>query len=469
MGAPQKVRFSKYVRPFLIIFDLGVINLLSLYFFNFNEENLYFFNSDFLNNKHFLFLIYCSGLWLFSAFTMRYYSVFRYTSEFKILSLSIKQAIAFYLIVFSFVGIFRSISIRALDVLEYILYCFVCIALMKFLSYYILKKYRRLLHGNKRNIIVIGSNEVTNNLLDLMTSQIELGYNLLKVFKTSEEKNIGTTVNEVTKFLNLNRTDELYCSIDEFTEEEINSLIKEANKNQVKVKFITETEKLFTKRLKTEYYGYIPVLSTQESVLNLDINVFLKRAFDVIFSVIIIVFILSWLTLILLIFIKLESKGPLFYRHKRNGLNYKEFTCYKFRTLKHKSEGKEDYVTKEDPRVTKTGKILRKFSIDELPQFINVFLGDMSVVGPRPHMLAYTAKYSKIIDKYNYIYRHSVKPGLTGLAQIKGYRGEIKSDEDIINRIKYDIFYIENWTLLLDIKIIFQTIINVLKGEEKAY
>jgi putative colanic acid biosynthesis UDP-glucose lipid carrier transferase len=211
------------------------------------------------------------------------------------------------------------------------------------------------------------------------------------------------------------------------------------------------------------------VLSTQESELNQDINVFLKRTFDIIFSLFVILFILPWVSIILFFLIKIESPGPLFYRHKRNGLNYKEFTCFKFRTLKINTSIANEYVKKNDLRVTKTGRVLRKYSIDELPQFINVFKGDMSVVGPRPHMPAYTDKYSKIIERYSYIFRHSVKPGLTGLAQVKGYRGEIKSDEDIINRIKYDIFYIENWSLLLDLKVIFQTIANAIKGEEKAY
>jgi len=181
------------------------------------------------------------------------------------------------------------------------------------------------------------------------------------------------------------------------------------------------------------------------------------------------VFILSWVTIILFILIKLESKGPLFYKHKRNGINYKEFNCYKFRSLKTTKSVKGTYVKQDDERMTKTGKFLRKTSLDELPQFFNVLKGDMSVVGPRPHMLSYTEDYSKKIDKYNFIFRHNVKPGVTGLAQIKGYRGEIKSDEDIINRIKFDIFYIENWSLLLDIKIILQTIRIAIKGDEKAY
>jgi putative colanic acid biosynthesis UDP-glucose lipid carrier transferase len=221
--------------------------------------------------------------------------------------------------------------------------------------------------------------------------------------------------------------------------------------------------------LKTDYYDYLPVLSLQEVELNNEFNKFIKRSFDILFSLFVIVFILSWLSIILYILIKFDTKGPLFYKHKRNGINYNEFTCYKYRTLNITNKITRPYVKQYDERVTTIGKFLRKTSIDELPQFINVLKGDMSVVGPRPHMLSYTDEYAKVIDKYNFIFRHHVKPGITGLAQIKGYRGEIKINEDIINRIKYDIFYIENWTLFLDMKIIFITLINIIKGEDKAY
>ena len=298
-------------------------------------------------------------------------------------------------------------------------------------------------------------------MIDLVNSQTSLGYNLLSVF----EKN----VEEGLLFIRSNRVDEIYCSIDELSPQDINRFIKEASINQIGIKFLSETDNLATKKLKTDYYGYIPILSTQESELNKDINVFLKRTFDIIFSLFVIVFVLSWVSIILFFIVKIESNGPLFFKHKRNGLNYKEFNCFKFRTLKINTSLTDEYVKRNDSRVTKIGRILRMYSIDELPQFINVLRGDMSVVGPRPHMPPYTDKYSKIIDRYNYIFRHSVKPGLTGLAQVKGYRGEIKSDEDIINRIKYDIFYIENWSLILDLRIIFQTVFNIFKGDEKAY
>jgi putative colanic acid biosynthesis UDP-glucose lipid carrier transferase len=176
---------------------------------------------------------------------------------------------------------------------------------------------------------------------------------------------------------------------------------------------------------------------------------------------------LSWLTPILALLIKLESKGPIFFKQSRNGFNYKEFECYKFRSMTPNKDAHLYQATRDDQRITKIGKFIRKTSIDELPQFFNVLFGDMSVVGPRPHMVSHTNMYAKRIDKF--MVRHFVKPGITGLAQTSGFRGEVETDKDIIGRVKYDIFYIENWSLLLDIKIIFQTAMNAIRGEEKAY
>ena len=176
---------------------------------------------------------------------------------------------------------------------------------------------------------------------------------------------------------------------------------------------------------------------------------------------------LSWLTPFISLIILIESKGPIFFKQKRNGLNYAEFYCYKFRSMHLNPIADLEQVQKNDPRITKVGKFIRKTSIDELPQFFNVLLGDMSVVGPRPHMVSHTEMYAKSVDKF--MVRHFIKPGISGLAQINGFRGEVETEKDIINRVKYDIFYLENWSLLLDIKIIFITVVNAIKGEKKAY
>ena len=192
-----------------------------------------------------------------------------------------------------------------------------------------------------------------------------------------------------------------------------------------------------------------------------------KRFFDIVFSILIIVFVLSWLIPILWILIKLESKGPLFFKQKRDGLNGDQFVCFKFRSMQINPVSNLIQTTKNDYRITNIGKFIRGTSIDELPQFFNVFLGDMSVVGPRPHMKSQSKNF--ILDVDNYMRRNSVKPGITGLAQIRGYRGEIEKKSDIENRVRLDIFYIENWSFFLDVRIIIQTFLNIFKGDEKAY
>ncbi|MEY8849442.1 exopolysaccharide biosynthesis polyprenyl glycosylphosphotransferase [Psychroserpens sp. XS_ASV72] len=465
----RRGRYSWVLRPVLIVYDLFIVNIFAFYLLNFNDEDLYFFSSKTLNDKHLLFLFYSVLYWLISTYANDFYKVYRYTSLINILSLIIKQFIVFGLGVFAFEGVFRSINIEAIETLKYLLYVFASISIIKLLSYYLLKTVRLYLKGNFRNVVIIGRGDTVKDLKKMFLEKKDLGYALKGVFNNSNEEGVSGTIKESFEYLENHNIDEIYCAIDELRERELAEYVKYANHNHCNIKFVPNTKKLFTKRLQTNFYSYIPVLSIQEVALNNEINKILKRSFDIVFSLFIIIFVLSWMTVILYILVKLESKGPLIYKHKRTGINYKEFVCYKFRTLTITEEIKGTYVSKNDRRVTKVGKFLRRTSLDELPQFINVLLGDMSVVGPRPHMLSYTDEYSKKIDKYNFIFRHKVKPGITGLAQIKGYRGEVKLDKDIINRIKYDIFYIENWSLILDFKIIVQTFINLVKGDDKAY
>ena len=463
-------RYSWLIRPLLVLFDLLVINILAYYFFNFNEKDLLFFSNDFFNNKQLLYIVYSILAWFLSSSFIRFYSVYRYTLAIDIVSLLIKQFFVFLILVYAFVGLFRSVDIQASIIFKYLICVFFIISFFKLLSYYLLRAFRSRLKGNVRRVVIIGDTEGANELKKMFLQKKELGYELIARFSNNASKSITGNIEESYLFLQANNgIDEVYCAIDELTKSQVNDFVKHANIHHCNIKFIPETKKLFSKRLRTDFYNYLPVLSIQEVALNNDFNKFVKRTFDVIFSIFIIVFVLSWVSIILFVVIKLESKGPLFYRHKRNGINYKEFNCYKFRSLRTMKEVKGTYVKQNDTRLTKIGRFLRQSSIDELPQFVNVLMGDMSVVGPRPHMLSYTEDYSKKIDKYNFIFRHHVKPGITGLAQIKGYRGEIKNDEDIINRIKFDNFYIENWSLLLDLKIIIQTTINMFRGQDKAY
>ena len=274
-------------------------------------------------------------------------------------------------------------------------------------------------------------------------------------------------ISEAKKYVIANKIDEIYASINSLTNNEIDNLIHFADNNLKTIKFLPDSKNTFLRNLAVEYYGYIPIISLRTIPLDKEVNKRLKRFFDFVFSLIIIVGIMSWLTPLIALLIKLESKGPVFFKQKRNGLNYEEFSCYKFRSMQLNPIADIEQVQKNDPRITKVGKFIRKTSIDELPQFFNVLLGEMSVVGPRPHMVSHTEMYAKSIDKF--MVRHFIKPGITGLAQTNGFRGEVETETDIINRVKYDIFYLENWSLLLDIKVVLATVVNAVKGEEKAY
>ncbi|MCC1483496.1 exopolysaccharide biosynthesis polyprenyl glycosylphosphotransferase [Winogradskyella immobilis] len=464
-------RYSWVLRPALIVFDILTLNVFASHYIDFQTYDDPYWSLEFLMSKATFFIMYVSILWLISAYSIKFYNVYRYTSALNILILVIKQFFIFSVIIFAFIGFNRDIEIETMAITKYLFTTIGAITLVKFIMYYGLKKFRQYLNGNLRRILVIGNTSSAQELVGFFNKKREYGYDLLGVYSDSTKgKQLDGSVKEAITYLSENEgVDEIYCAMDELSEKQINTFVKHAELNRYNIKFIPEAKTLFDKHLKTDFYNYLPVLSIQQVVLNKPFNQLLKRVFDIILSLFVIIFLLSWLTVLLYILIKLESKGPLFYKHRRNGINYKEFECYKFRSLKVEVNNGEDYVKQNDERVTKIGRFLRRTSIDELPQFYNVLFGDMSVVGPRPHMLSYTDAYSKKVDKYNFIYRHNVKPGITGLAQTKGFRGEIKSDDDIVNRVKYDIFYIENWSLLLDLKIIGSTILLVFLGDENAY
>jgi putative colanic acid biosynthesis UDP-glucose lipid carrier transferase len=192
-----------------------------------------------------------------------------------------------------------------------------------------------------------------------------------------------------------------------------------------------------------------------------------KRAFDILFAALVTLFLLSWIVPIISLIIKLESRGPAFFKQLRTGKDGQSFYCLKFRSMTVNSSADTQQATKGDSRITRVGAFLRKTSLDELPQFINVLKGEMSVVGPRPHMLLHTEYYAKTI--HNFGERHRVLPGITGLAQVSGLRGETKIADAMVKRVKADIHYLENWSLWLDCKIILSTIKQVVVSSEEAY
>ena len=446
----KKGRFSRFLNPTIIIVDLLIIIVISI-----------------LSSAGLLLLLLLSFSWILISMFTRFYQVYRFTPEIKIFTLILIQYLFFTLSFFAIIGIFgptELINNKFLEVkytLSLSTIIVIIVAAFKFSVYYLLLRFRVVFGGNYRKTIIIGSGDETKFLSDYFNDKKEAGFKLKKIF--AGELNI----NKITNYILKEGIDEVYCCLTTVNPDMLNQIVNFAESNMKDVKFIPAYGKIYSKKLAYQNYDFIPILSLRTIHLEDPFNSFIKRCFDLLFSLIVIVLFLSWVTPLLAILIKIDSKGPIFFKQKRNGFNFQEFYCYKFRSMKINKQANTLQATKNDFRVTKLGRVLRKFSLDELPQFFNVLIGDMSVVGPRPHMIKENEKYKASIDKF--MVRHYVRPGITGLAQIKGFRGEIETDEDIINRIKQDIFYIENWSFILDIKIILITIFNIFRGEKKAY
>lgn len=261
--------------------------------------------------------------------------------------------------------------------------------------------------------------------------------------------------------------DEIYCVLPYINYKKVQKLIEFADDNLIKVKIIPDFRGFPFKAVDVSLYDFIPVLNVQEQPLEDAINIFIKRVFDIVFTLSIGLILLSWLLPLIALLIKWDSRGPVFFKQHRAGKDNKPFICYKFRTMHLHGEPDYKQASKGDPRITKIGRILRKSSLDELPQFFNVLKGEMSVIGPRPHPLKLNDLYRPEIRKF--LQRQSVKPGITGLAQAKGFRGETSTVQMMKNRVKLDRFYVENWSLIFDLKILVLTVTHLFKGNDNAY
>lgn len=451
----MKKRYSKFIRPLKFLIDILIINSI-IYFIN---------DEDFLNVS---FLSYITLFWIVSSYLLGFYKVYRYTNIYAIFSLLFKQFSVFVLGYFAYFGLFRE-GVVVNNQLLILLLITISITVAKFLWKYLLSKYRAL-GKNFRTTIVIGYDDSAKRIIKVFLSKSNLGYKFLGYFSNKSYKNdkyLGKLDN-IKTYVNTNEVDEIYASVASLSKSQIRELNKFSIEKGINLKLIPETSEFYAKNQMLEFYdGTIAIINIEKLPFEFAENFYVKRIFDIFFSIFIIIFLMSWLTPILWIIVKLESKGPLIFKQVREGLNGDKFTCYKFRSMKINKLSDKVHAVRNDSRITKIGAFMRRTSIDELPQFYNVLLGNMSVVGPRPHLESLSLEYQKDVE--DYLKRHIVKPGITGLAQISGFRGEIRKKSDIKNRIKLDIFYIENWSFFLDLKIIINTIINVFEGDENAY
>ena len=334
-----------------------------------------------------------------------------------------------------------------------------------------LKLYRRKGYNFKR-VVIVGAGKNGMELYQVMKDDLSYGFNIFGFFddnialKDALPNYLGNT-NEVEDYVLKHDIDEIYCTLPGTNDGKIVRLLNFAEKHMVRFYIVPEFYRDVKKSMVMEVMESIPLLTIRREPLQSMYNRCLKRAFDLLFSSVVLLTIYPILYVILGILIKLSSPGPILFKQKRTGLYGRDFECFKFRTMRVNAEADTVQAVKDDPRKTRIGNFLRKSNLDEFPQFVNVFLGDMSVVGPRPHMLKHTEQYSALIDKY--MVRHLVKPGVTGWAQVTGYRGKTKTLEQMEGRVKRDVWYIENWTFFLDLKIIVVTVLNMFKGEKNAY
>lgn len=464
----SKLRISRYFTPILFVSDLIVLNtayILSIFIKYGSIDNLW--ASEIKS-----FVLISNLIWIALAIYHKANKLDRVEPIFKSLNrifvILIWHAVSVgvLLIIFKFesISIFRIVYFFVLFFFGIILYRYAFLKMLKFIR---IKGY------NFRKVVIFGTNEFGKKLAEVLGKDVSMGYKVEGFFDIQKNQldlqapYLGD-LSHLTNYLGKEKIDELYVCMDTVSKEVMQTLIVLSEKYMVRIKFIPNFHQFTqSKKIDVAFYDSIPVIKIRSEPLENPFMQLLKRLFDVVFSLALIILIFPWLFPIIMLAIKISSPGPIFFSQERSGENNTTFTCFKFRTMRVNEHSDSKQAMRKDPRITKVGAFLRKTNLDEFPQFFNVFAGSMSVVGPRPHMLKHTEKYSELLS--NYLVRHYSKPGITGWAQVNGYRGETKELIEMQKRVEFDIYYIENWNFFLDMKIIIRTLKNMLLGDSEAY
>jgi putative colanic acid biosynthesis UDP-glucose lipid carrier transferase len=464
----DKRGYGFLIKWLAILGDLIVLNVI---FFAVCRWTGIYLDDDFNEKLRFIVLL-LNFSYLFSVYfvPVNIYKPVMFTDKIAQQALSL---IAAHLIIFIVSLFFLKLEVDALPrfMLHYYLLLFVIFTVWRVVAREALKQYRKTGRNYKR-VIIVGAGKTGIGLYSELKKEVTYGYNIHGFFdenlllKNTLPNYLGTT-NEVEDYALLNNIDEIYCALPVSEDKKILRLFNFAEKNMIRFYIVPEFSRYLKKRLYLENIGTVPVMVVRSEPLQFLLNQIVKRTFDIVFSLFFLIVFFPWFYIILGVLIKLSSSGPVIFRQIRTGIYGKDFNCYKFRSMKINDDADEKQAEKDDPRITKFGHFLRRSNLDEIPQFFNVLRGDMSVIGPRPHMLKHTELYSALIDKY--MVRHLVKPGISGWAQVNGFRGETRTTKQMEDRVRYDVWYIENWTFLLDLKILFVTVLNMFKGEKNAY
>ncbi|WP_281336385.1 undecaprenyl-phosphate glucose phosphotransferase [Flavobacterium eburneipallidum] len=464
-------RFSRYFKIGFLVWDLVLLNSAIALSFLFQFGNLNFVN---LKDAKAISLL-ANIFWISLLFYKDSYRIIRTERIEAILYRTIRMLLIHMAIISLFIVVLDYEKISRMRMVYFYVAFFIMLVNFRIFFMKVLK-FIRLKGFNSRNIVIVGANATGERMNRILTKDLTSGYKVMGFFDDEPDPNTQLMApllggfNNIETYLSTHEVDEMYVALHIDKVKVINRLTALCEHYMVRIKFIPDFQQ-YTKsnRVQVSFYGNgnVPVLMFRKEPLEIPLHRIIKKVFDFFFSLFVIVFVFSWLFPILMVLIKLNSPGPIFFVQQRSGRDNKAFPCFKFRTMYVNDAANRVQATQNDSRVTKIGAFLRRTSLDEFPQFFNVLLGNMSVVGPRPHMLSHTEQYSELIN--NFLVRHYAKPGITGWAQVNGFRGETKELSDMEGRVEHDIWYIENWSFLLDVKIIWKTFVQVFQGDKKAY
>ncbi|MCI3937421.1 exopolysaccharide biosynthesis polyprenyl glycosylphosphotransferase [Chryseobacterium aahli] len=454
----QRIRYSRYLKSIIVLLDLSVIASVFIFFFISRNEGLRNHEETWYQNSFSLALLFL--FWMLLSGRTGIYNIPRNLTYTLFLERLFSHFVIFTIGILLIGKVSNNLFFNS-DIYWLTLYLFFFIFFLRSIIFFIIK-YLRSVGINHRNIMFLGENSSTDVLKDILKDRKDYGY---KIFSYNSS---NLSFNELIEFWKTNGIHTLFIPTDSALDKDLEKrLFKLAEEHKVHVSLVPNISKS-----NFFYYdlGYIetqPVLNQAKYPLDYYSNFFLKRTFDIVFSTLVLVLICSWLFPIIAILIKRNSKGPVFFVQKRYGFHEEVFSCIKFRTMIVNDESTTKTTSDNDSRITKIGKFLRKTSLDEMPQFINVLKGEMSIVGPRPHMLAVDNYYKPKIGRYTL--RSLASPGITGLAQVSGFRGDSGNVEVEMNkRILADTFYVRNWSFVLDLVIILKTIVLVVGGDKNA-
>ncbi|MGK6343191.1 exopolysaccharide biosynthesis polyprenyl glycosylphosphotransferase [Chryseobacterium sp. DT-3] len=454
----QRIRYSRYLKSIIILLDLLVIASIFIFFFISRNESLRYHEETWYQNVFSLVLLFL--FWMLLSGRTKIYNIQRNLTYTLFLERLLIHFLFFILGVFLIGKVSKNVFFNS-DIYWLSFYLLFFIFLAKSIIYFTIK-YFRSLGINYRNVMFLGETGSTEILKNIFQDRKDYGYRIF------EYGSSDINPNELVEFWKKNGIHTLFLSTENhFTESVETEIFKLAEDNKVHVSLIPSITQSDFFLYDLGYIQTQPILSQAKYPLDYYSNFLVKRAFDITFSIIILVLIGSWLFPIIAILIRITSKGPVFFLQKRYGFHEEVFSCLKFRTMIVNNESATKTTEENDSRITKIGKFLRKTSLDELPQFINVLKGEMSIVGPRPHMLAVDNFYKPKIGRYSL--RSMVSPGITGLAQVSGLRGDYGEVEvEMKKRILADTFYVKNWSFVLDLIIILKTILLVIGGDKNA-